>query len=155
MSTLTLARPHLVAENAISIPLPLLEPDRQRSPDVDSTPAAEGGIHPGAIALALGGYGIFLAASWAGWAFGYNALLIAVIYFLSAMYFGLLIGPGMLSARSRGDRCQRSFRAFLNGRVQTLTGPVSGLNALVQVAFMPILLGCTMTFFAIVWLVVR
>ena len=79
----------------------------------------------------------------------------ACSYFLSAMYFGLLVGGGMVASASRGDRTRRSFREFLNGRVQTLTGAVSGWNALVQVAFMPILLGLTMCFFAAVWLCVR
>jgi hypothetical protein len=32
---------------------------------------------------------------------------------------------------------------------------VSGRDALVQVALMPVLLGCTMGFFAMVWLAVR
>jgi len=155
MTALALAHPQLIAEKTALLPqarklapLPVLT----RS---DVQAATEGGVHPGAIGLALAGYGLFLGASWAGWAFGYMALLVGVIYFLSAMYFGLLVGGGMVAAASRGDRARRSFKEFLDGRVQTLTGTVSGRNALVQVAFMPILLGLTMCFFAAVWLCVR
>lgn len=48
-------------------------------------------IHPGAIVIAFGGYGLFLIASWTGWAFGYTSMLIMVIYGLSVMYFGMLV----------------------------------------------------------------
>jgi hypothetical protein len=155
MATLALAHPRLIAEDAALLPQARRLATARVIARPDTQPATEGGVHPGAIGLALGGYGVFLCASWAGWAFGYTALLIAVIYFLSAMYFGLLVGGGMIAAASRGDRTRRSFRESLNGRVQTLTGTVSGWNAVVQVAFMPILLGLTMCFFAAVWLCVR
>ena len=112
-------------------------------------------MHPSIIALALGGFAIFLIASWVGWAVGYTALLIVVVYGLSAMYFGMLLHFGQSSAIHRGDVSTRSFRQFLDGRVQTFTGWVSGRSALVQIAFMPILLGCTMCFFAGLWLSVR
>ena len=112
-------------------------------------------VHPGAIGLAMGGFVLFIVASWAGWSFGYTTLLLAVVTGLAAMYFGLMIGLGRNAAKFRGDVGTRSFRAFLNGYVQVLTGRVSGRDALVQIAFMPILLGVTMGFFAIYWLRVR
>lgn len=82
-------------------------------------------------------------------------MLIAVITGLAAMYFGLLIGLGRSAATFRGDISRRSFAEFLRGHVQILTGRVSGRDALVQIAFMPMLLGVTMGFFAIYWLSVR
>ena len=112
-------------------------------------------VHPGAIGLAMGGFAVFIVASWTGWAFGYTTLLLAVVTGLAAMYFGLLLGLGRNAAKFRGDVGTRSFSAFLNGTVQVLTGRVSGQDALVQIAFMPILLGATMVFFAIYWLNVR
>ncbi len=112
-------------------------------------------VHPGAIALALGGFGIFLSASWIGWSFGYTSLLLGIVTGLAAMYFGLLLGLGRSAAAFRGDTTRRSFAAFLRGHVQTLEGRVSGRDALTQIAFMPILLGVTMVFFACLWLSVR
>ena len=112
-------------------------------------------VHPGAIGLAMGGFGLFIVASWAGWSFGYTTLLLTVVTGLAAMYFGLMIGLGRNAAQFRGDVGTRSFRAFLNGYVQILTGRVSGRDALAQIVFMPILLGATMAFFAIYWLTVR
>lgn len=35
---------------------------------------ADGHLHPAVVGIALGGYGLFLVASWAGWAFGTTAL---------------------------------------------------------------------------------
>ena len=112
-------------------------------------------MNPGVIALALGGYAIFLTASWLSWAFGYTALLIVVVYGVSAMYFGMLLHYGRCSAAYRGDNLMRSFRQFRDGRVQTFTGWMSSRSALVQIAFMLILLGCTMCFSAVLWLSVR
>lgn len=155
MTALALSSPRLIAEEAARLPQARELVPLQVTARPHLQPATEGGVHPGAIGLALAGYGLFLGASWAGWAFGYTALLIAVIYFLSAMYFGLLIGGGVIAAANRGDYTRRSFKQFLSGRVHTLTGTVSGWNALIQVAYMPILLGLTMCFFAVVWLCVR
>jgi hypothetical protein len=50
-------------------------------------PAEDEYVHPAAIAMALGGFGLFPSASWVGWAFGYMALLFAVICVLGIMYF--------------------------------------------------------------------
>ena len=66
-----------------------------------------------------------------------------------------MIGLGRDAANFRDDVGRRSFRAFISGRVQVSTGWVSGRDALVQIVFMPILLGVTMGFFAIHWLNVR
>lgn len=130
------------------------------APSSEPTPAAEIAVddevvHPGAIGLAMGGFGLFIVGSWAGWSFGYTTLLIAVVTGVAAMYFGLMIGLGRNAAKFRGDAGRRSFRACLNGYVQVLTGRVSGRDALVQIAFMPILLGIMMVFFAVYWLNVR
>jgi hypothetical protein len=42
-------------------------------------------VHSGAVGVAQGGGGLLLAASWAGWAFGYIGLLLAGIVVLSIM----------------------------------------------------------------------
>lgn len=112
-------------------------------------------VHAFAIALALGGFGLFLAASWVGWAFGYTSLLIKVIYVLSLMYFGPMVELGQSSTEFCGEVTHRSFMQFLRGRVQTATGSVSGTDALIQIALMPMLLGCLMCFFAALWLSIR
>ncbi len=132
-----------------------LQPPRRavlrRVEQVASASPLPGGMHAAAVAIGLSGYGVFLIASWVGWAFGYTALLITVVYGLSLMYFGLLVGLGRSAAAARGDIETRSFRDFMRGRVATLTGAVDGRNALVQVAVMPVVLGLTMVFFAVVW----
>ncbi len=116
---------------------------------------ADGHLHPAVVGIALGGYGLFLVASWAGWAFGTTALLIAVIYFLSAMYFGMMILGGQASAAFRGETNRRSFREFLAGRVETPTGWIGAWDALAQIAFLPVMLGCAMCVFAALWLGIR
>ena len=155
MSTAALVYTRLPCDNAICVPVPHLATADYLPVRRAAAPVTDGGVHPGAIGLALAGFGLFLAASWAGWAFGYTALLIAVVTFLAMMYFGLLVGGGAVAAANRGERTHRSFREFLAGRVQTFTGALRGRDALVQIAFMPVLLGCTMGFFAVVWLSIR
>lgn len=122
---------------------------------VEAAVAADEFVHASAIGLAMGGFGVFIVASWTGWAFGYTSMLIAVVSGIAAMYFGLLICLGRSAATFRGDIDRRSFTGFLGGHVQVQGGRVSGRDALVQIAFMPILLGVTMLFFAVYWLSVR
>ena len=101
MASLALARLRLLAEDATRVPLPRITRPRRVLPRPGAKPVTDGSVHPGATGLALAGYGLFLAASWAGWAFGYAALLTGVIFFLSAMYFGLLIGGGMIAGATK------------------------------------------------------
>jgi hypothetical protein len=112
-------------------------------------------FHPGVIALGLSGLCLFIVASWLGWSFGYTAMLIAVVTGLAGVYFGLLLHFGRSAAAFRGDITHRSFSQFVGGRVQILGGTVSGRDALIQIAFMPILLGITMMGFAVYWLTIR
>jgi hypothetical protein len=148
----TIILPRLLdGEEALVTPPAL--PRRRTAPITASV--ADEYVHPAAIGIALGGFGLFLVASWVGWAFGYTSLLVKVIYFLSLMYFVPMIELGRSSARFRGEVTQRSFMQFLKGRVQTFTGSISGSAALIQIALMPIALGCLMCFFAVLWLSVR
>lgn len=155
MSSLTLVHPRLLAEQDPRVSRPLVVLPRLASPCLAAVPVTHDGVHPGAIGIALAGYGVFLAASWVGWGYGYTGLLMGIITFLSIMYFGLLVGGGMAAAANRDDRTRRSFRSFANGYVETSTGVVSGRNALVQICFMPILLGFIMCVFAAIWLLLR
>ena len=146
--------------NALTYATKLSPENVSLAPLSEPTPAAEvvvndEVVHPGAIGLAMGGFTLFIVASWAGWSFGYTSLLLVVVTGLAAMYFGLMLGLGRNAAEFRGDVSRRSFRAFVGGYVQVLTGRVGGRDALAQIAFMPILLGVTMGFFAIYWLSVR
>jgi hypothetical protein len=117
--------------------------------------SADTAVHPGAIFLGLLGYGVFLSASWLGWGFGETALLIAVISVLGAMYFGLMVWIGMRAEASRETGPRRDFLAFVTGRVETLTGRIKGSEVLVQIALLPALLGLLMSWFALVWLMIR
>jgi hypothetical protein len=155
MTHLSSLHPRFLTEEATHLRLPGEAPADPAALPTKAAPITEGSVHPGAIALALGGFGLFLAASWIGWDFGYMSLLLAVIVVLSAMYFGPLVGGGLVAAASRGETSHRSFGEFLTGRVQTLTGWVDGRDALIQIALMPILLGGTMSFFALLWLAIR
>jgi hypothetical protein len=148
----TIILPRLLDETEALVAPPALP----RSPVAPITASvADEYVHPAAIGIALAGFGLFLVASWVGWAFGYTSLLVKVIYVLSLMYFVPMIELGRSSAKFRGEVTQRSFTQFLKGRVQTSTGSISGSAALIQIAVMPITLGCLMCFFAVVWLGVR
>ena len=85
-----------IAKLSISIPTAVTAPQADAAPDEF--------VHPGAIGLALGGFGIFLAASWIGWAFDYTAMLVGVVTGLGAVYFGLFLTLGRSAAAARGDR---------------------------------------------------
>jgi hypothetical protein len=151
MSATTFLNPLVDEDEALVVPS---TPAWRRAAPIAPSRADEY-LHPGAIALALGGFGLFLVASWVGWGFGYTSLLIKVIYLLSLMYFVPMIELGRSNAAFRGEVTHRSFLQFLNGRVRTFTGTIGGSEALIQIAVMPIGLGCLMCFFAVLWRGVR
>jgi|GEM_PF-5753005 len=95
------------------------------------------GVHPGAIALCGGAYAAMLLAFWAGFAGpGYVGVVLAVVTGFMIVYFSLILG-GIAVADSARPGTLRSFHAFLNGRVDTATGPLTGREALVMIAGLP------------------
>jgi len=147
MST-TILTPHLFDTEAF--------PTAMLAPWLHQAAATQAGfsddyMHPAAVGIEPGDLGLFMGASWVGWAFGFTALAIAVISVLDLMYFGPMLAGARKIAASRGKLTHRSFAQFLTGRMQTF----SGWAALMQIAFMPIALGCLMCFFAVFWLSIR
>jgi hypothetical protein len=96
-------------------------------------------VHPAAIGIGVAAYAWLILASWLAFAQGETALTLAVVTVLSLVYFGLLIGGAAVSRDMTPERSQtRSFRAFLEGDVDTATGTISGFEALWQVAGMAV-----------------
>ena len=58
--------------------------------------------HPAVVGIGLGGFGLYPAASWIGWAFGYMGLSFAIICVLSIVYFAPIVLLDQISAKSRG-----------------------------------------------------
>jgi hypothetical protein len=98
---------------------------------------AEQVLHLPGIGVAA--YAWLILASWLAFAQGETALTLAVVTVLSLVYFGLLIGGAAVSRDMRPKRSRtRSFRAFLEGDVDTAAGTISGFEALWQVAGMAV-----------------
>ena len=69
------------------------------------------------------------------------AVPIFMVGFVNVMLVGLLAGGGWYSRDMTPDRAKdRTFGAFLRGTVETATGKITGLDALVQIAAMPVIL---------------
>jgi hypothetical protein len=99
------------------------------------------GVHPAAIEIALAAYGSFIIAAWIAFGRGYAALDLTVVVLISVVLAGLLVGGATMSRSMTPDReTKRSFGEFVNGPVDTETGEISGRDALLQIAAMPILL---------------
>lgn len=98
------------------------------------------GVHPYALGLCMAGYGLMLLAFWV--MFGRDlaaGLVLAVTSVLMLVYFSLILG-GIAFADTPTPGTLRSFGAFLDGTVQTASGPVSGRIALMMIAGLPFLL---------------
>lgn len=116
---------------------------------VSAVTNADEDIHPGAIGLGLSDLFLFIVASWLGHLFCYMAMLIAVVACPAGVYFGLLIHFGRSAAAFLGDIKHRSFSHFVSGSMQIFGNAVSGWDVLMQIAFVPIVLGVTMMGFAV------
>jgi hypothetical protein len=112
------------------------------------------GVHPGAITASLAAYCFFIIAAWIVFGRGYAALDLAVVILISVVLLGLLAGCGLMSRNVTPDReTERTFGEFVNGVVDTATGEISGRDALVQIAAMPILLAVGGSLIAVIFFV--
>ncbi len=79
--------------------------------------------------------------AWAAFAGGYTSLALAVISFFCVVFFTLMLGLGSHAHQAGLPKVpRRSFGEFLNGTVDIQTGPVSGWQALIQTATVPVTL---------------
>jgi hypothetical protein len=99
------------------------------------------GVHPAAIATSLAAYGVFIIAAWIAFGRGYAALDLTVVVVITVVLLGLLAGGAAMSRNMTPDRkTERSFGEFVNGPVDTATGEITGRDAFLQIAAMPIVL---------------
>jgi hypothetical protein len=119
---------------------------RRNAPDVGVS-----GVHPNAVVALLGLYGVLMLSFWLFFGGPATALTLTVITVLGLMYFGML-GAGILVSDSPppGER-GRDFGEFLNGRVLTFTGWISGTEALWQIIALPAALSAGAVVFGAIW----
>jgi hypothetical protein len=98
-------------------------------------------VHPAAVAVPA------IAASWlvlGAWAvFGGvdTVTVLAMVTVVLIMYGGLMLAGGAFAHDATPDRARtRTFKAFLSGRVDTATGPITGREAFMEIASMPVIL---------------
>lgn len=115
--------------------------DVEARPARETAPLPAANVHPVAVAIPVAAFAWFVLAAWICFAGGEMSLVLAVVTFLSGMFFGLLVGGGALarSMTPEGGR-QRSFREFLDGDVDIATGRITGRVALFQMAVLPVVL---------------
>jgi hypothetical protein len=96
-------------------------------------------MHPGVYKIALLCWAGFLSVFWVTFWVSANALFMVVIgTFYALMFFGV---PIVMSRMAHTRPRALSLDAFLRGRFATFNGPVSGLDALLQVVLVPLCLG--------------
>ena len=123
--------------NAIATVLEFPLPDRS----VDGADASAGlavhkDMHPGVYTTALFSWAAFMAVFWLTFWMSGNALFMVTISTAYAiMFFGV---PYMMSRVSPSQKLpQHGLLHFLRGKVDTLYGPVSSIEALIQVILVP------------------
>lgn len=129
------------------------EPRQKASPVTHKNHAAalSTGVHPIVVAIPLLAAAWFLAVAWAAFAGGESSLVLAVVTFIVAIFFALLVG-GAVMARNMvpQSRQTRSLSAFLHGEVEIATGRVSGWEVLAQTAVMSVSIAIGATAIAII-----
>jgi type IV secretory pathway VirB2 component (pilin) len=96
-------------------------------------------VPPTVYATFIGCWAALVVVFWFTFAESPNAaFMVAISTALALMFFGV---PIVLSRTgSQPPFTVRGLDQFLRGRVQTLTGPVNGLDALVQIVVVPVCL---------------
>jgi hypothetical protein len=112
--------------------MPALLPNRKEST----------AVHPVAVLIPLVASAAFFVA--AGIGFGGDreaAVAVFMAAFINVMLLGLLAGGGWYSRDMTLDgSTDRTFGSFIRGTVDTATGKIGGLDALIQIAAMPVIL---------------
>ena len=99
------------------------------------------GIHPRILGLFVGCYAAMLGIFWVMFAWSAAAaLILTIVTILMVMYFSLIIGGIALADSPAPGERQRSFKAFLQGPVDTAAGIISGREAAVQILLLPVCL---------------
>jgi len=102
--------------------------------------AVHADLHPGVYVSFVGCWAALIAVFLATFAESpFTLFMLAVVIGYSIMFFGV---PYVMSrvAPPKTDIGNVAFLDFLRGKVQTLTGPVSGSEALMQVLMVPVAL---------------
>ena len=97
-------------------------------------------VHPLTFVIPFASTAAFLLACWV--AFGAGAYMeLGMVTLITVMFAGLMAAGGAFSRDMTPERRRdRTFRQFLNGTVDTYTGLISGREALMQIATMPVVL---------------
>ena len=120
-------------------PAPVASPVRHDA-DVVRLPDANwrhpGDMHLGIYGVALGCWVTFLALFWITFSVSGNALfMLTVCTFYAFMFFSVPVVLTRLMPDKRPSR--GSLLRFLRGKFETIDGPISGFEALVQVILVP------------------
>ncbi|WP_409560045.1 hypothetical protein [Hyphomicrobium sp. MC8b] len=129
-------------------------------PTAEAVPSYDLSVHPAPVVIGLASCAWFLVLSWT--CFGAfdlrTGLAVAIVTIISAMYLGGITLGAYNSNSAANDRAagqRRSFRQFLHGRVDIATGLVSGREAMLQIALLPVSLAVGATAMALIWLTIR
>lgn len=126
----------------------------------EAAPSHDLSVHPAPVVIGLASCAWFLVLSWT--CFGAfdlrTGLAVGIVTIISAIYLcGIALGAyysyGAVIERAAGQR--RSFRQFLHGRVEIGTGLISGREAMLQIALLPVSLGIGATAMALIWVTVQ
>ena len=127
------------------------EPVSEKLPPALTAPASE--IHPRVFAYVFGAYAWMLFSLWMALkSDGGAVFMVAISTFFLAMYAGI---PFALNALGRkygksGDNKSSDFGAFLDKKISTYTGTLTGRDVMVQITVIPILLAVGMTAIAFI-----
>jgi hypothetical protein len=122
-----------------------------------SAAAADLSVHPAPIMIGLACCAWFLLISWVCFAplDRETALMVGVVTIIFAMFLGGMTIGALYSSARAGGSVRRSFREFINGEVDTATGLISGREAMIQIAALPLTLAAGGTAMAVIWTLIR
>ena len=100
--------------------------------------SSRGGVHKNVLLSLIGLYAAMLTSFWAIFARDTaTAMALTIVAVLTIIYFGLIVGGILLADTAVPNERQRSFAAFLSGRVEILTQIVTGKEVVLQMLFLP------------------
>lgn len=98
-------------------------------------------MHPAAVVVPAIAASWLVAGAWMVFGGTDTSTVLAMVTVILVMYAGLMLGGGAFAHNVTPDQARsRTFTDFLKGHVDTATGLLTGRQALVEIATMPVIL---------------
>ena len=133
----------------------LLDSEEPQQTSQPQQTAAETGVHPIVIKIAVAAAVWFVVTSWLAFAWGPEIdYLLVIVTLIFAIFFTLFLLTASFSVHdARWPVRRTSFHEFLRSNIRIGSGTMSGREVLIEIALIPVALAFGATLIGLAWVI--